>query len=129
MALSEIETGELYEWKNPSKDIDIEGVLKSYKEQTTPKGVGNVYDVRTKNGVVPFFAPQLLHEKLQDATIGDVVQITYTKLDKTNSGNDLKLFKILRGEANEDNLKMVGLDPKMEEIEGGEIDPEEIPFD
>lgn len=118
MALNEVETGELYKFEKPSDKVDVQGVLKSYKEQPSANGIGHVYEVRTKNGVVPFFAPTILHDKLEgDKNIGNVVQITYTELGKTNSGNDLKLFKVLKGEATEENLKLVDLEVEMEEVD------------
>lgn len=128
MALNEVETGEIYKFEEPSEDVDVEGVLKSYKTQQTANGEGHVYEVRTKDGVVPFFAPTLLHDKLEgENNIGSVVQITYEELGKTNAGHDLKHFKVLKGEATEENLKLVGLEPEMKEVEDDE--KEEIPFE
>lgn len=105
--LKEVETGELYKWDVLGKEIT--GILKSYKSQNTAKGTGHVYEVRTKDGIIAFFAPSILHKKLQDVAIGSVVKIKYTEKSKTNSGNELKKFDVKQGTPTEERLKALGL--------------------
>lgn len=112
MAFEEIETGELYSWDDPSDEIDLEGVLKDYGKQSTSQGEADRYEVETADGIIPFFAPSILHDKLQRANMGDVVKITFTETEKTNSGFDLKKFKVLTSEPTDEAIEAVGLDPE-----------------
>lgn len=117
-----IEDGELLKWEK--EGTKVEGVLQSYRTQKTPMGEGNVYEVKTKDAVVPFFAPSLLHKKLQSVPIGYVVSIEYTKKTKTGSGTDLKHFEVGYAEPTEANLKAVGVEllKKVEDDEDDDID-------
>lgn len=100
--------GELYKWENPGQIIT--GVLKSYKAQPDRgKGPGNVYEVLCKEGMYTFFAPSLLHKKLQNVTIGDIVQIKYESVSKTNTGNTLKNFSVGRKSATPEVLEKLGI--------------------
>ena len=120
-----IEDGELQKWDKIG--IVVEGVLERYKQQTTAMGEGHVYEVNTKNGIVPFFAPSLLHKKLERIPIGKIVKITYTEKTKTGAGTDLKHFDVLHAEPTEANLKSVGVQMyKRAEDTGEEIDPKSI---
>lgn len=100
--------GELYKWTEPGQKV--EGLLQSYKNQSTSKGEGHVYEVKTKEGVVAFFAPSLLHQKLQTIPTGRVVSIEYLKEEKTNTGNTIKRFNVGHAEATEANLKVLGIE-------------------
>jgi len=88
---------------------EVYGILKNYKTQSTKKGTGHVYEVKTKNGVSAFFAPQLLHEKLQGIAIGRMVKITYKGMKQSNSGNDYKLFEVKNGPVNAQTLAAAGI--------------------
>lgn len=131
MAFEEIETGDLYSWDDPSDEVDLEGVLTDYGKQNTSQGVADRYEIETADGLVPFFAPSILHDKLQRASIGDVVKITFTDTEKTNSGFDLKKFKVLTSEQTDEALEEVGLDPEDFEEEDGdgfdEVTEDDIP--
>jgi len=101
--------GELTKFEQPG--IVIEGILQSYKAQRdTGKGPGNVYEVRTKQGVAAFFAPTLLHKKLSTVAIGSIVKVTYVSQTKTANGNTLKNFDVKHAPATEDNLKALGIE-------------------
>ena len=104
----QIQDGELLKWDK--EGVNIEGVLLSYRTQKTSMGMGNVYEVKTKDGIVPFFATMLIHKKLQSVAIGNVVSITYTKMTKTGGGTDLKHFDVGQASPTEANLKAVGVE-------------------
>lgn len=106
--LTPVEDGKLLKWDK--EGVKVVGVLKSYKEQKTAMGLGNVYQVETKEGIIPFFAPSLLHEKLKNIAIGNIVSITYTKKTKTGAGTDLKHFDVAFGEPTEAKLKALGIE-------------------
>jgi translation initiation factor IF-1 len=130
MAFDEIKTGDLYEWDDPSEEIDIEGILQDYEVTNTSKGEADRYEVQTKDGVIPFFAPTILHDKLQRINMGDVVKIAYTELDKTNAGNDLKKYKVMAAEPTADNLEEVGLEPEdLEDDDDGfdDVSSDDVP--
>lgn len=98
----------------------VEGQLQSYKEQpNTGKGIGHVYEVKTKDGVSAFFAPSLLHKKLSGVPMNSIVKIVYVKQTKTANGNTLKHFDVKYAPATEANLKAVGLE-MYKEAPGGE---------
>ena len=121
-----IEDGELQKWDKIG--IIVEGVLERYKQQTTAMGEGHVYEVNTKDGIVPFFAPSLLHKKLERIEIGKVVKITYLKKSKTAAGTDLKHFEVLHAEPTEANLKSVGVEMyKKDEGQGDGEDISDLP--
>lgn len=117
MDYEEIQTGELLKWDKPG--VEIEGVLHGYDARDTAKGEGHVYKVKNKDGVTPFFAPSLLHEKLQEIAIGRIVKITYEKETPTGSGNTVKHFTVLHCAPTDANLKEIGIE-KFEEAGGGE---------
>lgn len=104
----EVVDGELTKFEQ--EGMTIEGVLQSYKEQNTSKGIGNVYEVKTKNGVAAFFAPSLLHKKLSGIAKGSIVKITYLNTSKTAGGNTLKHFDVKFAPATEANLKAIGIE-------------------
>jgi len=113
MSFNEVKTGDLHSWDEPSEDeVAIQGVLQDYEVTDTSKGEADRYEVMTADGAVPFFAPTILHDKLQRIGLGSLVKIYFTGVDQTNSGNDLKQFKVLEAEMDEDNLEEVGLDPE-----------------
>jgi len=85
--------GELLKWEK--EGVAVEGLLQRYTQKPdTGKGVGHVYEVKTKNGVAAFFAPQLLQKKLENLPIGSIVKITFTNTTKTAVGNPLKHFDV-----------------------------------
>jgi len=101
--------GELVKFEK--EGMVIEGLLQSYRAQRdTGKGPGHVYEVKTAAGVAAFFAPSLLHKKLSTIKIGSIVKITYVKQTKTANGNTLKNFDVKHAEANEANLKALGIE-------------------
>lgn len=104
---NKVEDGELLKWGQVG--AKVVGLLQSYREQKTSMGMGQVYEVMTKDGIVPFFAPSLLHKKLQNVSIGDIVSIEYTKETKTNAGTKLKHFDVGHAKATDANLKALGL--------------------
>ena len=110
-----IEDGELLKWEKPG--MVLEGILSSYKEQNTPNGIGHVYEVRTKNGMVPFFAPTLLHKKLKSIGVGKIVRIKHTEVQKTNAGNPLKIFQVGFAEPTRENLTSLGLAVEYEDVD------------
>lgn len=87
----------------------VQGVLQNYKTQQTKKGLGHVYEVKTKDGVSAFFAPSLLQEKLSKIAIGKIVIVTYKGMQKSNSGNDYKVFDVKHAPVNAANLAIVGM--------------------
>ncbi len=103
-----VEDGQLCKWETVG--TKIVGVLKSYAFRRTNKGDGNVYEVQTKNGLIPFFAPSLLHKKLKSIAIGNIVSIEYTGKTKTQGGNDLKHFDVKFTKPTEANLKAIGVE-------------------
>ena len=116
--LSAIKDGELLKWEKEGSEVY--GLLKSYRPQKTAMGEGNVYEVQTKDGLVPFFAPTLLHRKLQQVPVGQIVKIKYTKKTKTGAGTDLKHFEVANGPATAVSLAAAGLDAGLEEIKDEE---------
>lgn len=102
-----VEDGELFKWETPG--AKVVGVLQNYRAQKTAMGEGHVYEVRTKDAVVPFFAPTLLHKKLSGIAIGNIVNIEYTKKTKTGAGTDLKHFEVGVAKPTEANLKAIGV--------------------
>ena len=112
-----VESGALLKWENVG--TKLVGILKSFQARKTNMGEGNVYEVKTKNGVIPFFAPTLLHKKLQDIAIGNIVSIEYEKKTKTQGGTDLKHFKVGFAKPTEENLKALGLEI-FDSVEGKE---------
>lgn len=120
---NEVKTGEMHKWDKPG--IVVEGILQSYEHKTNlPKGDGDVYEVLTKEGVIAFFAPMLLHKKLSSVALGSIVRIEFTSLSRTNSGNDLKNFSVSFAEATKANLKQLGLEV-LKEV--GDVNPDDVP--
>lgn len=105
---NKIKDGELLKWDKVG--VELIGVYFSYREQNTANGVGHVYEIKTSDGLVPFFAPTLLHRKLQSIAQGNIVSIKYTKEGKTVAGNSLKHFDVGWVEPNEANMKEIGLE-------------------
>lgn len=104
-----IPDGELTKWDVEGKTI--EGVLINKKEQpNTGKGPGHIYEVQTKDGIATFFAPTILHQKLERLPIPTAVRIKLAKIDKTKTGNTLKLFNVDHAPADENTLKMMGIE-------------------
>lgn len=120
---NKVEDGELLKWEKVGTKLT--GLLKSYKEQKTAMGQGHVYEVQTKEGIVPFFAPSLLHKKLQTISIGNLVQIEYVKKTKTGAGTDLKHFEVGFTKPSEASLKALGLEI-FDNKAGEEIDADDI---
>ena len=100
--------GELFKWEKAG--LTIEGLLSSYTEKQTSNGIGHVYEVENKDGINAFFAPTLLHKKLQRVATGNIVKITFTEQTKTQSGNPLKHFEVLHTQATEAKLKALGIE-------------------
>lgn len=114
-----IEDGELLRWNQVG--TKVVGVLRSYTpRKDTGKGPGHVYEVQTKEGIVPFFAPSLLHKKLKNIAIGNIVSIKYTQESKTGVGNTLKHFEVGTAKPTEGNLKSLGLDSMFDEVDAEE---------
>jgi hypothetical protein len=120
---NEVKTGEMLKWEKPG--IVVEGILESYEHKTNlPKGDGDVYEVRTKDGMIAFFAPMLLHKKLTTVPLGNIVRIEFTSLSRTNSGNDLKNFSVSFAEATPANLKSLGIEI-LKEV--ADVNPNDVP--
>lgn len=105
--------GELFKWEK--EGTSIMGLLQRYDHrESTGKGEGHIYEVKTKDGVAAFFAPFILQKKLSSIPIGSIVKITFTETTKTSSGNTIKHFDvgfIKKGEAMYDaKLKELGVD-------------------
>ena len=109
-----VQDGELFKFDEVGKVI--KGVLVDFHTQETNKGDGNVYEVKTKEGTVAFFAPTMLHKKLKTVTIPSIVEITYKELTQTKAGNDLKLFDVGVAPASEENMKLLGISIPTEEV-------------
>ena len=122
LGLEKVKDGELLKWETVG--IKLVGVLKSYTPRKTAMGEGNIYEVKTKDGTVPFFAPSLLHKKLSDIAIGNIVSIEYMKKTKTGGGTDLKHFEVSQGKPTIERLKSLGLDVTDEKV--GDIDADDI---
>lgn len=120
--MDEVQDGELLAWDTIG--TRVAGVLVDHTSRPSNKGPGECYNVKTKDGVVAFFATVLLQKKLKDKAMGTVVDITYTELTKTNDKNDLKHFKVLAGPATAENLASVGLSADMMESTGEDGDPD-----
>lgn len=113
----EIVDGELVKFEPGKEGLTLSGILQSYRPQRdTGKGEGHVYEVKTNKGVAAFFAPSLLHKKLQSVAIGSIVKVVFESITKTKNGNTLKNFKVTTFPATESNLKALGLD----KLTGGE---------
>lgn len=107
----DIVDGELVKFEPGKEGMTISGILQSYRPQKdTGKGPGHVYEVKTNKGVAAFFAPSLLHKKLQSVAIGSIVKVTFVSITQTKNGNTLKNFKVTTFPATEANLKALGLD-------------------
>lgn len=105
----EVIDGQLFKWEKEGATIN--GILQSYQpKKDTGKGPGHLYEVKTKQGVAAFFAPQLLHKKLQGVPVGSIVKIVYTHMSKTAVGNTLKHFTVGHAVASEANLKALGVE-------------------
>lgn len=105
--------GELFKWDKAG--ASLMGRLQAYNEKKdTGKGVGHVYEVKTKDGVAAFFAPSLLQKKLSTIPMNSIVKITFVNETKTAVGNTLKNFDvgfIKQGEAMyETKLKELGIE-------------------
>jgi len=101
--------GELFKWEK--EGAQVEGVLINKKTQKdTGKGEGHVYEVQTKDGIVTFFAPSLLHQKLERLPIPTCIRIVFKKISKTKTGNTLKEFSVDHAPADENTLKIMGIE-------------------
>ncbi len=120
LVLDEVKDGELHKWEKVG--TVVVGVLKSYQPRQTKMGVGQMYEIKTKNGTVAFFAPMLLHKKLSEVPVGNIVSIKYTEKSRTNSGTDLKHFDVSQGKPTPERLKAIGLDIVDETISADDID-------
>jgi len=121
LGLDSVKDGELLKWETIG--TKVVGVLKSYTPRRTAMGDGHIYEVKTKEGTVPFFATMLLHKKLRDVPIGNIVSITYVKKTKTGGGTDLKHFEVSQGKATPERLAAIGVelfDDTASTIEEGE---------
>lgn len=123
LGLEAVKDGELFKWETVGSKVV--GVLKSYTNRRTQMGDGHIYEIRTKDGVIPFFAPMLLHKKMQDVPTGNIVSIEYTKKTKTQGGTDLKHFDVAHGKPTPERLKAIGLEMLDEKV--GE-DDDDIDF-
>lgn len=106
--MEDVVSGDLLKWEK--KGTSVKGILVSYEQRTTNKGDAHVYEVETKDGTVPFFAPTDLHKKLKGVPKGWAVIIEQGETTKTQTGNDFKNFNVKKGEANEANLKLVDME-------------------
>lgn len=122
---NKIEDGELLKWE--AVGTKLIGVLQTYRAQKTAMGEGHVYEVKTKEGIVPFFAPTLLHKKLQAVNIGDIVNIEYTKKTKTGAGTDLKHFEVGTASPSEANLKAIGVE-MFKAVSDDGVNEDDLPF-
>lgn len=103
--------GELVKFEPGKEGMVINGLLLSYRPQRdTGKGPGHVYEVKTTKGTAAFFAPSLLHKKLQAIAIGSIVKITFTSITQTKNGNTLKNFSVQHAPATDANLKALGIE-------------------
>lgn len=108
--------GDLFKWDNEGKQL--EGVLMSYThKRDTGKGPGHVYEVKTNKGTVAFFAPFLLNKQLKDLPIPSIVDITLSEIGQTKTGNTLKIFTVKHAPATEENLKLLGIEIRKQEVE------------
>lgn len=117
--LETVKDGELFKWETVGSKVV--GVLKSYTSRKTQMGDGNIYEVRTKDGIVPFFAPMLLHKKLKEIPTGNIVSIEYTKKSKTGGGTDLKHFEVAHGKPTPERLKAIGIEMTDESVGGDDF--------
>ena len=106
--LDQVKDGELLKWDTIG--TKVVGILKSYTPRRTAMGEGHIYEVKTKEGTVPFFSTMLLHKKLRDVPIGNIVSITYTKKTKTGGGTDLKHFEVAQGKATPERIAALGIE-------------------
>lgn len=118
--------------KFTEKGTKVEGVLINYEQKQTAKGIGNVYEVRTKTGVAAFFAPSLLHKALKLVPIGNIVSITFLETTKTNAGNPLHHFDVKQAPATPANLKIIGVEimesvTPVEPDAGDDISDDDLP--
>ena len=101
--------GELFKWEKAG--LVVEGVLINYRRQRdTGKGAGNIYEVQSKDGIVTFFAPSLLHQKLEKLPRPYAVRIELKEITKTKTGNTLKVFEVKSAPADEATLKIMGIE-------------------
>lgn len=111
--------GELFKWDVEGKKI--EGVLMNYThKKDTGKGPGHVYEVKTKDGTVAFFAPFLLNKQLTDLPIPSIVDITLSEIGETKTGNTLKIFTVKHAPVTDENLKLLGVEIRKRTIGEGE---------
>lgn len=104
----QVVSGELFKWDKAGKSLA--GIYVNYEERPdTGKGPGHIYEFLTKDGIVPFFAPSILHKKLRNIAAGSVVVVKYTEESKTKTGNTLKLFEVTHAPDTEANRKKLGL--------------------
>jgi len=115
-----VQDGELLKFNDDTKGQKFTGLLESHEEKPTGKGVGHVYQLKTEGGTLAFFAPSLLHKKLQ-SHVGDIVEIVYEGEAKTKIGNTIKNFNVGSAPASESNLKAIGVSIFKKE--------DEIPFE
>ena len=120
----EIKDGELQKWDK--KGIVVEGILLSYTPRQTSKGEGHVYEVKTAALILPFFAPQLLHKKLQNIPTGKIVKITYTGETQTAGGNTVKHFDVLHADPTEANLNQIGVQQMYKRVEDDKEEGEDV---
>lgn len=117
--------GELTKWEEDGKAAigkTVEGILINYEKKATSKGDGHLYEIRTSTGVVAFFAPMLLHKKLQNVPVGSIVLIKLTEESKTNSGNMIKHFDVRFAAATKANLAAIGVEIGAATVGGSDDD-------
>lgn len=132
MALDEVQSGQM---KFEEEGDDVAGILISNETRPGQNGPSETYEVRTEDGIVFFYGSQILDDKLSkvidEKGLGAVVKIEFTGYETSQStGNDYKTFKVLSGEANEENLASVGLEPDLleEDDEDDEDEDEDLDF-
>ena len=114
-----VQDGELLKFNDEVKGKKFVGFLESLEERPdTGKGPCHIYKMKMKEGTVAFFAPSLLHKKLE-SHVGEIVEITYVGEGKTKIGNTIKNFSVGSAPASEENLKAIGISifKKTEELD------------
>ena len=129
----EVEDGEQIKWEDKKKGFTIEGQLITFEKRMTKKGKGWATEVRTKEGILFFFAPTLLQKKMRTTRVGDIVMINFKGLvESASGGNDYYEFDLKHAEGTKANLESIGLDfYKVEESEeeADKENPDDPPFD
>lgn len=105
--MDEVTVG-LHKWEK--EGTVLKGIKIGHEQRQTTKGPAQVYEIETPDGTVTTFAPTDLHKKLKNVPNGWCVILEQGKTERTQSGNDFKNFIVKKGEANEKNLKEVGME-------------------